>query len=309
MRGAGGWGRLTAMSRAPEASCAWKLESSNPWTKKRMREASSRMSLANKGARRYSRTSTMPIRNTAAEVRGSKRVFPIAKASWSSIVCTAGPSSVALAVGIISRPARTNNVSPISFRSRASAWLAAGWDRNTRCAARVTLRSAIMASNTRRRFRSKFDIFILCILTMMRMHFHYARPGGMLLAMVIATLDRNTRKVTQERAHRQRLPLSPRFKPGRFSDFAVVARQDPGDRQVGPSGLVESLVLTSGRPTIVLPPRCTATPIRRILVGWNAGREATRAVADALPLLVRADAVEIFVVDRDGHFAGHGEEP
>src|SRR5258708_13777818 len=74
-----------------------------------------------------------------------------------------------------------------------------------------------MASNTRRRFRSKFDIFILCILTMMRMHFHYARPGGILLAMVIATLARNTRKVTQERAHGQRLPLSPRFKPGRFS--------------------------------------------------------------------------------------------
>src|SRR5258708_38833307 len=74
-----------------------------------------------------------------------------------------------------------------------------------------------MASNTRRRFRSKFDIFILCILTMKRMPFHYARPRGILLAMVIATLDRNTRKVTQERAHGQRLPLSPRFKPGRFS--------------------------------------------------------------------------------------------
>jgi nucleotide-binding universal stress UspA family protein len=26
-------------------------------------------------------------------------------------------------------------------------------------------------------------------------------------------------------------------------------------------------------------------------------------------LLVRADAVEILVADRDGHFAGHGEEP
>ena len=259
---------------------------------------------------------------------------------------------------------------------------------------------------------------------MMRMHFHYARSGGMLLAMVIATLDRNTRKVTRERAHGQRPPLSPQFKRGRFSakrgaielrdvvvyvdgradntdtlefaaalafehgahligvfiqpelvlsraemfvrgkgiedvvaahqgklggiaadrralfesvarrhgiraewrlvpsadssesavharygDLAIVARQDPADRQAGLPGLVESLVLTSGRPTIVLPPRCTATPIRRILVGWNAGREATRAVADALPLLARADAVEILVVDRDGHFAGHGEEP
>src|SRR5258708_16376171 len=74
-----------------------------------------------------------------------------------------------------------------------------------------------MASNTRRRFRSKFDIFIQCILTMMRMHFHYARPSGMLLAMVIATPDRNTRKVTQERAHGQRPPLSAQFKSGRFS--------------------------------------------------------------------------------------------
>src|SRR5258708_25946626 len=52
---------------------------------------------------------------------------------------------------------------------------------------------------------------------MMRMLFHYARPSGMLLAMVIATPDRNTRKVTQERAHGQRPPLSAQFKSGRFS--------------------------------------------------------------------------------------------
>src|SRR6266852_3091078 len=39
MPGAGSWGMLMAMSKAPEASCAWKLESSNPWTKKRMRDA------------------------------------------------------------------------------------------------------------------------------------------------------------------------------------------------------------------------------------------------------------------------------
>jgi nucleotide-binding universal stress UspA family protein len=95
----------------------------------------------------------------------------------------------------------------------------------------------------------------------------------------------------------------------RYGDLAVVARQDPMDQQVGPPGLVESLVLTSGRPTIVLPPRWTATQMRRILVGWNAGREATRAVADALPLLVRADAVEVLVVYREGHLAGHGQEP
>src|SRR5258708_27118637 len=39
----------------------------------------------------------------------------------------------------------------------------------------------------------------------------------MLLAMVIATADRNARKVAQERAHGQRPPLSAQFKSGRFS--------------------------------------------------------------------------------------------
>jgi len=95
----------------------------------------------------------------------------------------------------------------------------------------------------------------------------------------------------------------------RYGDLAVLARQDPEDQQFGPAGLLESLVLTSGRPTIVLPPRCTVTRIRRILVGWDAGREATRAVADALRLLVRADAVEVLVVDPEGHLTGHGQEP
>src|ERR1700704_3054666 len=74
-----------------------------------------------------------------------------------------------------------------------------------------------MASSRRRRFRSKFDIFIQCILTMMRMHFHYARLRGILLAMVIAAADRNTGKIALRRAQGQRPPLSPQFKPGRFS--------------------------------------------------------------------------------------------
>jgi nucleotide-binding universal stress UspA family protein len=72
---------------------------------------------------------------------------------------------------------------------------------------------------------------------------------------------------------------------------------------------VESLVLTSGRPTIILPPRSTASRVRRILVGWNGAREAVRAVADAMPLLSRAEAVEVLVVDHQRHAANHGQEP
>ena len=94
-----------------------------------------------------------------------------------------------------------------------------------------------------------------------------------------------------------------------YADLAVVARPDPAGQTAGPPGFVESLVLTSGRPIIVLPPRVTTSRVRRILVGWNARREAVRAAADALPLLARAEAVEVLVVDPERRAAGHGQEP
>jgi nucleotide-binding universal stress UspA family protein len=94
-----------------------------------------------------------------------------------------------------------------------------------------------------------------------------------------------------------------------YADVSVVARPALARPTAGPPGLVESLVLTSGRPVIVLPPGGAASRGRRILVGWNGGREAVRAVADALPVLVRAEVVEVLVVDPERHRAAHGEEP
>jgi nucleotide-binding universal stress UspA family protein len=95
----------------------------------------------------------------------------------------------------------------------------------------------------------------------------------------------------------------------RYADLAMVARPNQAGQTASPPGLLESLVLTSGRPVIVLPPNGTASRIRRILLGWNGEREAVRAVADALPLLVRAEVVEVLVVDPDLHQASHGQEP
>src|SRR5260370_18126028 len=85
-------------------------------------------------------------------------------------------------------------------------------------------------------------------------------------------------------------------------------RPEPAGETAGPPGLAESLVLSSGRPIILFPPRGTVSRVRRILVAWNARREAIRAAADALPLLVKAEAVEVFVVGHERH-AGHGPEP
>jgi nucleotide-binding universal stress UspA family protein len=94
-----------------------------------------------------------------------------------------------------------------------------------------------------------------------------------------------------------------------YADLAVVVRPDPAGETASPPDLVESLVLTSGRPIIMLPPGGTVSRVRRILVGWNARREAIRAVADALPLLVKAEAVEVLVIDYERHQADHGQEP
>src|SRR6266853_1500311 len=93
-----------------------------------------------------------------------------------------------------------------------------------------------------------------------------------------------------------------------YADLAVVARPDPAGLTASPPGLIESLVLTSGRPMIMFPPHGTVSRVRRILVGWNARREAVRAVADARPLLARAEAIEVLVIDHQRH-AGHGQEP
>jgi len=62
-----------------------------------------------------------------------------------------------------------------------------------------------------------------------------------------------------------------------------------------------SLLLESGRPVLVVPPRCdVALPPRHVVVGWRPGREATRAVHDSLPLLVSADTVDVLVVEPAG---------
>ena len=45
------------------------------------------------------------------------------------------------------------------------------------------------------------------------------------------------------------------------------------------------------------------------MVAWNGGREATRAVADALPLLARAKEVTVLVINPEDAPDTHGDVP
>lgn len=69
-----------------------------------------------------------------------------------------------------------------------------------------------------------------------------------------------------------------------------------------PGGLAEALIFGSGRPVVIFAPgrRTIANPrFERIVVAWDGGRAAARALADAMPLLRRAKRVSILTVTGD----------
>lgn len=77
----------------------------------------------------------------------------------------------------------------------------------------------------------------------------------------------------------------------------VLAPQLPEESSVGRHRL-EEVVFSSGRPVIALPTGWAGDTLgSRVLVAWDGGREATRAVFDALPILSTAEAVKIVSVE------------
>jgi nucleotide-binding universal stress UspA family protein len=69
-------------------------------------------------------------------------------------------------------------------------------------------------------------------------------------------------------------------------------------------------LFNSGRPVIVVPEAASvASAPRRVLIAWRASPEATRAVHEAMPILLRAEQVRLLVVD-DGHLRNEdGQDP
>lgn len=91
-------------------------------------------------------------------------------------------------------------------------------------------------------------------------------------------------------------PLVPAFaEQALYADLLVLGQRQP---QGGPAGIpfdfVESVLLDSGKPALVVPyaARELAAP-ESIAIAWKPTREAARAVAAALPLLQRAREVHV----------------
>lgn len=100
-------------------------------------------------------------------------------------------------------------------------------------------------------------------------------------------------------------PLELLSRQSYYADLAVVSQTDTGNlEEMLFNQLPDHLAMTGSCPTLVLPQGHDGqVPGRRALVAWKPGRESSRAVRDALPLLRAADQVTVLTVDASEHEA------
>ena len=105
----------------------------------------------------------------------------------------------------------------------------------------------------------------------------------------------------------------------RHFDLSIVGQAEPETSAVEKM-IVEAALFDSGRPVIVVP-YIQKAPLKldRVMVCWDGGRAAARAIADAMPLLERAGLLEVVIIanepgkqdeiegaDMGQHLARHG---
>ena len=98
----------------------------------------------------------------------------------------------------------------------------------------------------------------------------------------------------------------------RYADLIVLGQ----DAQAQPGlpapmhGLPARVALHGARPVLVIPEAYQDQPVGgTVVAGWDGSMQAMRALAGALPLLMRADSVKLALINPDQLSGLHGEEP
>jgi nucleotide-binding universal stress UspA family protein len=96
-------------------------------------------------------------------------------------------------------------------------------------------------------------------------------------------------------------PVSAAVAHARCADLTVIGQPEADQPDLRfLEELVQSVVLSSGRPTLIAPYATPAATLgQRVLVAWDGGREASRAVGDAIPILARAKQVTVMAIHRE----------
>ena len=123
-------------------------------------------------------------------------------------------------------------------------------------------------------------------------------------AATIATFEESARRAglsaeshaldaTTAGASRQFAEIVRRF------DLAVVGQARP-DKDSVEDIIAEAALFESGRPVLFVPYiHKTGVKLERMTVCWDGSRAATRAVADAMPFLKRAKAIDIVIIENE----------
>jgi nucleotide-binding universal stress UspA family protein len=105
----------------------------------------------------------------------------------------------------------------------------------------------------------------------------------------------------------------------RHADMVILGQHDERARAFLPDDLVSEVIVESGRPVLIVPFAGNFTDVgKHPLIAWNNGREAARALNDALPLIQgcdeamvvtlapRAEEGESCCTEIARHLAAHG---
>lgn len=98
----------------------------------------------------------------------------------------------------------------------------------------------------------------------------------------------------------------------RYADVAVMTRPQDGAGAGAElrEEIVEGVLFHSGRPALIAPPGWKGTGIgKRVVVAWDASREATRALSEAQSILEKAEHIAVVTVDAKPKMFGHGDQP
>lgn len=119
----------------------------------------------------------------------------------------------------------------------------------------------------------------------------------------LKSAEAHFRRAIGARPHEWRTTWSPPTEAvaqvSRAADLIVIGKGRPGPVDPSRAVNVGQLVVTAGRPVLLCPSAAERLPPRSALVAWKDTRESRRALADALPLLKRADDVVILEVCSD----------
>jgi nucleotide-binding universal stress UspA family protein len=97
----------------------------------------------------------------------------------------------------------------------------------------------------------------------------------------------------------------------RYCDLVVIGQTDPDETSADTrADMPEYVVMNSCRPVLLVPYAGRFDTFgKRILIAWDGSTEATRAVTAAIPLLARAETVQVALFNPKVGRDAHGERP